>query len=167
MIGKLFSTHHEIVSSLSEDQVYGVLGKHSRGRGKNSADDSPLFQATLKPSMHQFTLLQLFDYGNRNMIRPEIVGTTKQEGSLTTIHLEFRLPKWLELLLDLTLVFNLGIFLVFLFADVSERFPKNYLLVGIPIALILFLAMSKLTFYYKSESCLSIIKALLKLTEEI
>lgn len=157
MVGKLFKKEHTLLTSLSEDEVFRKLANHSVGGNLDGKKISTFFSGKFNKEKHWFRLLQVFDYGPRNQIRPEIVGTIDFIHEETRITLKIGLPSEMSVLLDFALILNLTFLAILPFMPLPEEFPKSFFYIGLPITMIIFFLMTNYYFKSKTTDCLSLI----------
>ncbi|MDP1726950.1 MAG: hypothetical protein Q8M15_09220 [Bacteroidota bacterium] len=157
MIGKLFEKSQTLITSLTEKEVFKKLENHSVGGSLNDQSLKIFFKGKFNLEHHEFRLLQVFDYGPRNQIRPEIIGFTELTGDDLTVNLKIRLPKELDVLLDFAAILNITFLIVLVLVPLPEDIPKRFFFIGLPITMLVFYLMCKLFFNFKTSDCITII----------
>jgi len=162
MIGRLFKKEETLYSQLLEKEIFDNLVKYSIGGNLENEKIKTFFRGKFDRDNHKFSLMQIFDYGPNNQIRPEISGEIETSTDSTIIHLKIKLPKFIELLLDFAIILNISAFIVFLFLPLPESFPREVMLFGIPIAFVLMIVIGKGFFNSKYSDCEILLKRIVQ-----
>ena len=147
---------------MSEAEIFDMLVKYSIGGSLDNQNIKTFFRAKFDRDNHSFTLLQVFDYGPNNQIRPEIKGHVKTLKDVTRIDLNIELPNSLALILDFAIILNIGAWIAFLYIPLPELFPSDFMVYAMPIALVLMLLFGKGFFNSKYADCETLIRRMVQ-----
>lgn len=161
MIGKLFEQNKTLITLLNENEVFVKLEKHCVGREIDDQKIKVFFKGKFNMERHEFQLLQIFDYGPHNQIRPEIKGIIANHGEDLAVHLKISLSKEIAVLLDFAFILNLGLLIILTFIPFPESIPKLYFFVGLPAAMLVTFFMAKFFFNSKSSECIVLIERII------
>lgn len=161
MIGKLFEHNVTLITFFNENEVFEKLEKHCVGREKDNKKIKVFFKGKFNMERHEFQLLQIFDYGPHNQIRPEIKGIIANHEEHLTVNLKISLSREIEVLLDFAVILNLGLLSILTFIPFPESIPKLYFFVGLPAAMLVTFFMAKIFFNSKSSECIVLIERII------
>lgn len=137
-------------SELATDEIRNRLQAITE---KFHTDSETKFQFEGKVSDSGFQILPTFDYGARNQLRPEIVGSVKRKGNSSFVELRFRLPYGLKILFSIVAFVNVGA-IIFLYLNPIDHFMNWKILSAFTVVTFLIFY---LTFRHKAKASTAVL----------
>lgn len=155
----IFQKHAIIKSNMSKEVIWKRLHNVSEPYGERNVPS--LFEGRIDEN--SFKLYQLFNYGNSNLIRPEINGEPVQKNEFVELHLFFKFSIGMRILLWLGFIISAALIIIQATTNWlkdSTPFPFGWQVhAGFVLAGYMGIL---LTFYNKVKGCIEKFEALCK-----
>ncbi|MBI1185387.1 hypothetical protein GC194_14040 [bacterium] len=146
----LFRKEMQYASFLPAEKIEIILAEITEKSNTNS-DNGCYFEGTV--GNKQFKLLQTFDYGPNNQLRPELTGTIQSIANGSVVKIDYHLPQTTKAILVAALIFNLGFMTIMIaFPNLIDDPIWQYWW-GFPIVLAVSFVLLMVFYNYKIGAC--------------